>query len=149
MAPLISLLRFSYQSFHAQPIDPFPNRQAVFRPVIDIRLLWNSQSTQYRVLIDSGADFCIFHSDVAAVLGIPIARGKKMIFYGTSGTPQVAYFHNIKMEIGGWPMELYCGFSPDMNSLPYGLLGQTGFFDRFKIEFDYKNKRIELKPKLK
>lgn len=72
-----------------------------------------------------------------------------MTFYGTGGTPQVAYFHTIQMEIGGWPMELYCGFSYDMKTLPYGILGQTGFFDRFKIEFDYQNKRIELKPKHK
>lgn len=142
-----SLLRLKYQSFRVEPIEPFPNRQVVFRPVIDIRLSWNDQSTQYRVLIDSGADFCIFHADVAEVLGIPLMQGKKMIFYGTGGTPQVAYFHEIKIGIGGWPMDLYCGFSSEMKSLPYGLLGQTGFFDRFKIEFDYKGRRIELKPK--
>ena len=44
-------------------------------------------------------------------------------------------------------MDLYCGFSYDMKTLPYGLLGQTGFFDRFKVELDYGNKRIELKVK--
>ena len=142
-----SLLRLNYQSFRAEPIAPFPNRQMVFRPVIDIRLLWNSQSAQYRVLIDSGADYCVFHSEIADVLGISLKKGKKMTFYGTGGTPQIAYFHNIQIEIGGWPMDLYCGFSSDMKSLPYGLLGQTGFFDHFKIEFDYSNKRIELKPK--
>ena len=142
-----SLLRLNYQSFRVEPIAPFPNRQMVFRPVIDIRLLWNSQSAQYRVLIDSGADYCVFHSEIADVLGIPLKKGKKMTFYGTGGTPQIAYFHNIQIEIGGWPMGLYCGFSSDMESLPYGLLGQTGFFDHFKIEFDYTNKRIELKPK--
>lgn len=144
-----SSLRLRYQSFRAAPIDPFPNRQYVFRPVIDIRIEWNSQSTQYRVLIDSGADYCVFHAEVAEVLGIPLTKGKKMIFYGTGGTPQAAYFHTIQMEIGGWPMELYCGFSYDMKTLPYGILGQTGFFDQFKIEFDYQNKRIELKPKRK
>ena len=142
-----SLLRFKYQTFRAKPIEAFPDRHVVIRPVIDIRLLWNHQSTQYRVLIDSGADFCIFHSDVALVLGLPVTRGKKMTFYGTGGSPQVAYFHTIQIEIGGWPMDLYCGFSYDMQSLPYELLGQTGLFDRFKVEFDYHNKRIELKPK--
>lgn len=84
---------------------------------------------------------------MAEILGISVTKGKKMIFYGTSGTAQIAYFHTIQIELGGWPMDLYCGFSSDMKSLPYGLLGQTGFFDRFKIEFDYQAKRIELKPK--
>lgn len=147
MALPTSLVRLNYQSFRAAPIDPFPTRQVIFRPVIDIRLLWNGQSTQYRVLIDSGADYCIFHSDVADVLGIPLTQGKKMTFYGTGGLPQVAYFHDIQVEVAGWPLNLYCGFSPEMKSLPYGILGQTGFFDKFKIEFDYQNKRIELKPK--
>jgi hypothetical protein len=147
MALPTSLLRLNYQSFRAVPIAPFPDRQVIFRPVIDVRLLRTDKSTQYRVLIDSGADYCIFHADVAEVLGISLTRGKKMIFYGTSGAPQEAYFHEIQIEIAGWPMDLYCGFSKDMQSLPYGILGQSGFFDQFKIEFDYKGKRIELKPK--
>lgn len=109
--------------------------------------MFGKKSIEYQVLIDSGADFCIFHTEMADILGIVVAQGKKMTFYGTSGTPQIAYFHRVQIEIGGWPMELYCGFSSDMKSLPYGLLGQTGFFDRFKIEFDYRGKRIELKSK--
>lgn len=140
-------MRLKYQTFRAGFIEAFPNRQSVIRPVVDIRLLWNNKGTNYRVLIDSGADYCIFHADVALVLGISVKDGKKMIFYGTGGTPQIAYFHNVQIEVGGWPMDLYCGFSFDMQSLAYGILGQTGFFDQFKIEFDYHNKRLELKPK--
>lgn len=109
--------------------------------------MFDKKSIEYGVLIDSGADFCIFHTEMAEILGIPVEKGKKITFYGTGGTPQTAYFHDVEIEIAGWPMELYCGFSYDMKSLPYGILGQTGFFDRFKIEFDYQAKRIELKPK--
>lgn len=147
MALPTSLLRFNYRVFGADPIEAFPYRHTVIRPVIDIRLLCNSNATNYRVLIDSGADYCIFHADVAEVIGIPVMKGKKIIFYGTGGVAQVAYFHNIQIEVGGWPIDLYCGFSYDMQSLAYGVLGQVGFFDTFKIEFDYQNKRIELKPK--
>src|SRR3989339_733257 len=120
MAPPTSLIRLNYQAFRTKPIEAFPERQVIFRPVIDIRLLWNHKSTQYRVLIDSGADFCIFHSEVAEVLEIPLTKGKKITFYGTGGTPQTAYFHDIEIEIGGWPMKLYCGFSSEMKSLSYG-----------------------------
>ena len=146
MAPTSSL-RLAYKSFPASPLEPFPNRQFVYRPVIDVLLMFGTKSIEYQVLIDSGADFCIFHTEMADILGIPVTQGKKMTFYGTSGTPQTAYFHGVQIEIGGWSMELYCGFSSDMKTLPYGILGQTGFFDRFKIEFDYRGKRIELKPK--
>ncbi len=109
--------------------------------------MFNKKSIEYQALIDSGADFCIFHTEIAHILGIPVVDGKKLTFHGTSCTPQTAYFHTVQIEIGGWPMELYCGFSSDMKSLPYGLLGQTGFFDRFKVAFDYQGKRIEITPK--
>lgn len=143
----MSLLRLKYQTFAAEPLEAFPDRYSVIRPVIEVQLTWNKRVTQYRVLVDSGSDFCIFHADVAETLSIPVREGKRIAFYGTSGHPQFAYFHTVQIEIGGWPMDLYCGFSYDMQSLPYGLLGQTGFFDRFKIKFDYKNKRIELQSK--
>ncbi len=143
----ISSIRLGYKSFSATPLKPFPDRQFVYRPVINILLIFGNKSLEYEALIDSGADFCIFHAEMATILGIKVNEGKQMTFYGTGGVPQTAYFHEIQIEIGGWPMDLYCGFSSEMKSLPYGILGQTGFFDRFRIEFDYKNKRIELKPK--
>lgn len=145
--PLTSSLRIAYKSFPASSLEPFPTRQFVHRPVVDIVLTFRNKSVEYQALIDSGADFCIFHTEMAEILGIPVSEGKKLTFFGTGGTPQTAYFHNIQMEFGGSLMDLYCGFSSDMTSLPYGILGQTGFFDKFKIEFDYQYKRIELKPK--
>lgn len=142
-----SLLRLSYKTFPAKPIEPFPNRTSVTRPVVDILLLFDKKSVKYSALIDSGADYCIFHAEMADLLGLEVKKGEKLTFFGTSGEPQIAYFHTVQIELAGWSMELYCGFSYDMQSLPYGILGQTGFFDRFKLEFDYVNKRIELKPK--
>ena len=143
----MSLLRIAYKSFQATPLVPFPNRQFVHRPVVDILLMFGNKSIEYQVLVDSGADFCIFHTEMANILGIPVTQGKRMTFYGTGGIPQAAYFNDIRMEIYGWQMDLYAGFSSEMKSLPYGILGQTGFFDQFKVEFDYQNKRLELKPK--
>ncbi len=146
---LTSSLRLVYKTFPAKSIEPFPNRTSVKRPVVDILLCFNHKSVKYSALIDSGADYCIFHAEMADLLGLEVKKGKKLTFFGTGGEPQVAYFHIIEIELGGWPMDLYCGFCYDMKSLPYGILGQTGFFDRFKIEFDYQNKRIEIKPKRK
>mgnify|MGYP001562644774 CR=1 FL=1 len=140
-------MKFKYSKFLAKPSEAFPDLKEVWRPVVPIKIINRDKEFGYLALVDSGADFCIFHTEAAEILGIPVNNGKKLRFYGTSGTSQRAYFHTIQIEVAGWPMELYCGFSDDMKSLPYGLLGQTGFFDRFRIEFDYQNKRIELKPK--
>jgi hypothetical protein len=144
----ISSLKFNYAAFPATRNEAFPSRVSAMRPVITIRLLFDGKSVKYPVLIDSGADFCIFHAELAeGILGIPVKKGKKLVFFGTGGVPQEAYFLNVLIDLGGYEIELYCGFSYDMDKLPYGILGQDGFFDLFKVEFDYKGRRIELKPK--
>jgi len=33
-------------------------------------------------------------------------------------------------------MQAFVGFSPALESAGIGLLGQNGFFDRFRVEFD-------------
>jgi hypothetical protein len=88
----------------------------------------------------------MFHAEIGDLLKIPVRSGGKLTFHGTSGTAQNAFFHTIHYELGGWDMECYAGFSYEMKSMPYGLLGQTGFFDQFRIEFDYRKQRMEIKP---
>ncbi|MCJ7739876.1 retropepsin-like domain-containing protein [Candidatus Microgenomates bacterium] len=143
-----SSLKFDYLLFPAAPNEAFPHRSYAKRPVINIKLLFDDKTVKYPVLIDSGADFCIFHAEIARdLLNLPVKKGKKLIFYGTGGIAQTAYFHNIQIDLCGYEIDLFAGFSFDMEKLPYGILGQTGFFDRFKIEFDYQGKRIEIKSK--
>jgi hypothetical protein len=147
MLPTCSL-KFKYTPFPATRSEAFPNRISALRPVINIRLLFDNKSVKYPVLLDSGADFCIFHAEIGeGILGIPVKTGKKLVFFGTGGAPQEAYFHTIAIDLGGYDFQLYCGFSYEMKTLPYGILGQVGFFDLFKVEFDYKGKQIVFKPK--
>jgi len=146
MAPTSSL-KFKYQIFPSTPNEAFPQRYTVRRPVMTIRLIFNGKSVRYPVLLDSGADFCVFHAEIGDLLKIPVRSGKKLTFCGTGGTPQNAFFHTIHYELGGWDMKCFAGFSYEMKTMPYGLLGQTGFFDQFKIEFDYRKQRVEIKLK--
>ncbi len=69
-----------------------------------------------------------------------------MIFWGTSGQQQIAYVHKITIEVGGWDYSCLCGFSEDIDTLPYGLLGQDDFFKQFKVTFDYSKEEFELRP---
>jgi len=39
------------------------------------------------------------------------------------------------------------GFSYDISPHGYGILGQGGFFDLFRVIFDLKKEQIELRPK--
>lgn len=137
---------FKYRKFPIDPKNcPFPNKKAALRPVIQIDFDAPNGSFSYLVLIDSGADYCIFHASIGELLGITIEDGIPLTFFGTSGQPQKAYFHTISFKIGGNLHTCKVGFSRDMEKLAYGLLGQDGFFDTWNVKFEYQKENIELK----
>lgn len=139
-------MNFQYRKF---PIDqnncPFPNKKTSLRPVIQIDFDGSNGGLSYLVLIDSGADYCIFHASIGEELGLDIKKGPALTFYGTSGEPQRAYFHKIKFKIGGHEHVAKVGFSYEMEKLAYGILGQDGFFDQWIIKFEYSKENIELR----
>jgi len=136
--------KLDYRKFPAAPTEPFPRRKSVVRPVVPVALINGSNRVRVYALIDSGADYCVFHAEIGEQLGLQIESGKSLPFSGIAGAGQTAYFHNIKLEVGGHEFGCYAGFSPDIQDLPYGILGQVGFFDVFKVSFDYKKEKIEL-----
>jgi len=140
-------LRYDYRKFPAEPSQAFPRRFSAIRPVIPIQLIRGGKRVRYLAIIDSGADLCIFHAEIGELLGITVESGKLLQFSGISSQQLAAYFHDIKIEVGGYEFDCYVGFSRDLENLPYGLLGQLGFFNLFDILFDYGRERIELKLK--
>ena len=140
-------LRYDYRKFPAEPSQAFPRRFSAIRPVIPIQLTREEKRVRYLAIIDSGADLCIFHAEIGELLGITVESGKLLRFSGISNPQLTAYFHDIKLEVGGYELDCYVGFSRDLGNLPYGLLGQLGFFNLFDILFDYSKERIELKLK--
>jgi len=139
-------MNFKYQKF---PVDskncPFPNKKSALRPVIQVDFETPGGNFGYLVLIDSRADYCIFHAQIGEQLGLDIKSGDPLVFYGTSGEPQKAYFHEITFKIGGNPHTCKVGFSYDMDKLAYGLLGQDGFFNKWVVKFEYQKENVELK----
>lgn len=143
-------MNFSYKKFPADPIPAFPNRKGVFRPVIPIRIinpLLKDKNIRYECLIDSGADYSIFHAGIGEYIGLDVKKGSELVFQGISGTEQKSYFHEVIIEIGGWECRSFIGFSYDIDNLPYGILGQVEFFDFFEIKFNYNKENIELKQR--
>ena len=137
-------LKYDYLKFPAEPSEAFPRRLSASRPVIPIRLIKGEKSIRYFVLIDSGADLCIFHAEIGELIGLVVESGKVLQYYGISGQQLTAYFHDVKIEVGGYEFDCWAGFSRDIDNLPYGLLGQLGFFNLFNVVFDYNKERIEL-----
>jgi hypothetical protein len=116
---------------------------------------------RYFALLDSGADNCVFHAEVAQQLEIDVTSGEEKVFGGMGFGKVVGYFHDVDISVGGvWVPSCRVTFSYELlrdsptypgqkEGLHYGILGQEGFFDKFKVIFDRAAEDIELRPKFK
>lgn len=117
----------------------------VIRPVIPLKVAYGNKTLVQEVLVDSGADLCLFDAEVGASIGIPIERGELCTFAGVNADPQPAYMHPIKVILGGWEYTIRAGFVPHFAPI-YGIVGQMGFFQLFSVKFTYQKEEIEIKP---
>jgi len=116
------------------------------RPIIPITLRNEKITFDYLALIDSGADFNIFHGELAAILNIDLKRLKTMQFGGINKDTQgVGYYSVIEIGLKGGFFNTPVVFSYDISDSGYGILGQQGFFNLFKVKFDFAAKNIQLK----
>ena len=121
---------------------------SILKPIIPVEITRGSKTISYAALIDSGADFCLFDSGIAGLLGIDIRSGKVERFGGIQAvSPATAFIHELIITIGGWKYKVPVGFSYDIAPHGYGVLGQKGFFDIFVVKFDLAKEEIELKTR--
>lgn len=138
-------MKFDYVKFQ-RPIRSKVLGASAILPIIDVELATEKGSVRYSALVDSGAEFCIFDAEIAEELGIEVKNGHKETFGGIQRTdrPAEAFFHPVKLIVGGIPHYTMVSFSYDIGKRSYGVLGQIGFFDIFLVKFDFKKERIEL-----
>lgn len=118
------------------------------RPVIPIKIINKDRSVNYEVLIDSGADVCIFDAEIGELIGINIPSGRREIVGGIAGQTAEYFVHSIEIEVGGWSYKIEAGFLPRVaGGFNYGVVGQRGFFDIFVVKFDLMKEEIELKER--
>ena len=118
---------------------------AFIRPIIPIKIGYGGITVEQGVLVDSGADICLFDARIGKLIGVPVEQGEPRVFRGATAAPQTYYMHPITIEVGGWKYKIKAGFVPDF-APRYGIVGQVGFFNFFTIKFDYRKEEIEIKP---
>ena len=128
-------------TFHYKMVDSY------WRPIILIEVIYKRSSIKHEVLIDSGADYCIFNAEIGEVLGIDIEKGDRLQFKGIDGVKQIGYSHRIGINAKGITYNAIAVFSYDIADMSCGIVGQLYFFDHFKINFDYQKASIVLRPK--
>jgi len=138
-------MKFKYKPEEV-PVTPTSNRfKLVWRPIIPIILIKGKKFVGYEALIDSGADYNIFHGDLADILGIKLTKGKSRKVYGLSGQPIKGYIHVVEIKLAEMrAFKTSIIFSNQIPKYSLGVLGNEGFFNKFKVQFDYKNKQIEV-----
>lgn len=140
-------MKFRYHKLNLSPSSDFLGK-FILKPIIPIKISKLDTVLQYSVLIDSGADFCIFDAEIGEYLGLNIKSGIEIQFGGIQSLGGAkAYIHKINLEVGGYKFKTDVGFSYDISKNGYGILGQKGFFDLFSIKFDLQKEEIEIKSR--
>ena len=136
-------LTFPYKKFDiSSPLEK--TSEYVYRPVISVELISNKKVITFAALIDAGADISIFPGWLTHELGFDIYKGKEKMISGIGGTI-VAFLHPTKILLKDIELSLDIYYSHEWDDMPFGLLGQSGFFSHFEVCFNYKEKFIQLK----
>ena len=102
------------------------------KPYIDVVINYkHGQMLPTKALVDSGSDTNLFPGVFCRSLGISIKKGIKIPILGIGKRdPITAYRHfGIKMYLEGYSFETFIDFCQEQQT---SLLGQDGFFDKFK-----------------
>jgi hypothetical protein len=128
--------RLPYTYINIRPNPAFPNGQVAPRPIIRLTLVnGESQLTCYAI-IDSGADHCVFPRSFMQPLGLDPLTSPIVLTAGLGGTNIPTHFAHVSIDIPGiMKFPVYAGFTTGLEPIGRGLLGQTGFFDRFNLHF--------------
>lgn len=95
-------MNFRYQKFPVNTENcPFPNKKSSLRPIIEVDFETQLGNLGYLVLIDSGADYCIFHAEIGGhsrryMVGFSYDMGK--LAYGLLGQDGFFDKWNVKFE---------------------------------------------------
>lgn len=108
-------------------------------------LIWLRGNANLRALIDSGADISIFHSSLAPVLGIELTSGLRQQFIGIAGRLD-GYLHEVTLKVIGLDEATKMAVAFGELEGVSAILGQTDFFQQYRITFERYNELIEIDP---
>lgn len=95
-------------------------------------------------LVDSGADFCMFDSALSKVLDVDLSQLQEVKLSGINGSA-IGYIAHLEIGMYDHFTPVPVVFSFDFSPIGFGgIIGQIGFFDAFKIQFDRSNKAFHL-----
>ena len=135
---------FQYTEIAIPPSLPFPNGQTIYRPYLIADVFGAAAGLSVRCIVwpDSGADQCVFPLSFASSLGFdPLVMPMQMTG-GVGNAGNATYYGDIIIQIPiidepPITFTTYAGFTEGLSAQGIGLLGQSGFFEKFIVAFDH------------
>ena len=113
-----------------------------YLPIVPLELK-GEEWIELRAFVDSGASYSIFHADIAEILGIDYSIGEKNHMTVGDGVKILVYTHDVRIRFNEEEFTAKIGFSSKLG-IGFDIIGREGFFDRFVICFDDKEKILKI-----
>ena len=113
-----------------------------YLPIIDIKLKLYEGWYNTRAYVDSGASYCLFHADVAELLGLNLESGEPSEMTVGDGDSLKVYIHKIKIICAGEEFIASIGFSKEIG-IGFNIIERKDIFDKFIVCFHEKGKFLE------
>jgi hypothetical protein len=116
--------------------DPAFDCDYHWAPTLNVQIIYkHARSARIEALVDSGAPWCLFHSQIGQAVGVQIKRGKKSSLGGViANVSGDVYFHKVKLALQSSIVEIVAGFSDSLSVA--AILGRQSFFDNHIVTFD-------------
>lgn len=111
-------------------------------PIVDIGLKVHQVKIVIKALVDSGASYSVFRSEIADYLNINFEKGRPMYLEGIGGRI-LGYLHKVDIFIGSKFYRCKIIFSREL-TVSFNILGRDNFFLPFLITFCERDKKIIL-----
>lgn len=112
------------------------------RPIIEIIIKSENNFAIYPMLIDSGADYCIFNIELAEALGIKLTK-RRTSFRGVGQEKIKGFWGEVEIVLNEYRYQTKAIFA-EISDFGHGILGQQGFFDHFDVKLSYQKQTIEI-----
>jgi len=135
-------VQYRYIPFPVLPSPVHPEGTTAYRPVAAATITANNgESLRWIVLPDTGADACLFPLSLASLLRLELSDLPREMTTGVGSQSNLTYYAPLEIDMGeSIVFRVLAGFTQGLDSVGVGLLGQSGFFDSFNVEFRHADK---------
>lgn len=114
--------------------------------MLEASLIYKHKRAPLLFLVDSGADYTHVDKDVALWLGVSLEKAEVIASHPIKGNVFKSYLFPTKIDISGHQLTIPICYTKGLG-LYRMVIGQEGFFDKFRVVFEKYKNRFELTPK--